>query len=100
MARRSYRPEQIIKKLREIEALLSRGFTVDEAARNSPVLTSLADHHRPTLRRRLLSPQLHCRGPRICEAHQLSVLLVLPASSFGVVITIPSNLLCTLCPLN
>ena len=33
MARRSYRPEQIIKKLREAEILLSQGSTVGEAAR-------------------------------------------------------------------
>ncbi len=33
MARRSYRPEQIIKKLREAEVLLSQGSTVGEAAR-------------------------------------------------------------------
>jgi len=33
MARRSYRPEQIIKKLREAEVLVSQGFTVGEAAR-------------------------------------------------------------------
>ena len=33
MARRSYRPEQIIKKLREAEVLLSRDSTVGEAAR-------------------------------------------------------------------
>jgi len=33
MARRTYRPEQIIKKLREAEVLLSQGSTVSEAAR-------------------------------------------------------------------
>ncbi len=33
MARRSYRPEQIIKKLREAEVLLSQGSTIDGAAR-------------------------------------------------------------------
>ncbi len=33
MARRNYRPEQIIKNLWESEALLSQGFTVGEAAR-------------------------------------------------------------------
>ncbi len=33
MARRSYRPEQIIKKLGEAEVLLSQGFTVGEASR-------------------------------------------------------------------
>ncbi len=33
MARRSYRPEQIIKKLREVEILLSQGSTIGEAAR-------------------------------------------------------------------
>ena len=33
MARRSYRPEQIIKKLREAEVLLSQGSTVGEAAK-------------------------------------------------------------------
>ena len=33
MARRSYRPEQIIKKLREAEVLLSQGSSVGEAAR-------------------------------------------------------------------
>ncbi len=33
MARRSYRPEQIINKLREAEVLLIQGFTVGEAAR-------------------------------------------------------------------
>ena len=33
MTRRSHRPEQIIKKLREIEVLLSQGSTVGKAAR-------------------------------------------------------------------
>ena len=33
MTRRSHRPEQIIKKLREIEVLLSHGSTVGKAAR-------------------------------------------------------------------
>jgi len=33
MTRRTYRPEQIIKKLREVEVLLSQGSTVGEAAR-------------------------------------------------------------------
>ena len=33
MARRSYRPEQIINKLREVEILLCQGSTVGEAAR-------------------------------------------------------------------
>ena len=33
MARRTYRPEQIIKKLREAEVLLSERSTVGEAAR-------------------------------------------------------------------
>jgi len=33
MARRSYRPEQIINKLREVEILLSQGSTVGAAAR-------------------------------------------------------------------
>ncbi|MBA7643155.1 hypothetical protein ES703_50869 [subsurface metagenome] len=33
MARRTYRPEQIIKKLREAEVLLSQRSTVGEAAR-------------------------------------------------------------------
>ena len=33
MARRSYRPEQIIKKLREAEVLLNQGSTIGEAAR-------------------------------------------------------------------
>jgi len=33
MARRSYRPEQIIKKLREAEVVLSQGSTAGEAAR-------------------------------------------------------------------
>ncbi len=33
MTRRSYRPEQIIKKLREAEVLLSQGETVGQAAR-------------------------------------------------------------------
>ena len=33
MARRSCRPEQIIKKLREAEVLLSQGSTVGESAR-------------------------------------------------------------------
>jgi transposase-like protein len=33
MARRSYRPEQIINKLQEAEVLLSQGATVGEAAR-------------------------------------------------------------------
>ena len=33
MAKRSYRPEQIIKKLREAEVLLCQGSSVGEAAR-------------------------------------------------------------------
>ncbi len=33
MSRRSYRPEQIIKNLREAEVLLSQGSTIGEAAR-------------------------------------------------------------------
>jgi|TARA_B100001971_G_scaffold121450_1_gene111890 transposase-like protein len=33
MAKRSYRPEQIIRKLREAEVLLSHGSTIGEAAR-------------------------------------------------------------------
>ncbi len=33
MARRSYRPEQIINKLREAEVLLSQGSPIGEAAR-------------------------------------------------------------------
>ena len=33
MAKRSYRPEQIIKKLRQAEIFLSQGSTVGEAAR-------------------------------------------------------------------
>ncbi len=33
MARRSYRPEQIINKVREAEVLFSQGATVGEAAR-------------------------------------------------------------------
>ncbi len=33
MARRSYRPEQIINKLREVEVFLSQGSTIGEAAR-------------------------------------------------------------------
>ena len=37
MARRSYRPEQIIKKLREAEVLLSQGENVGEAARKIEV---------------------------------------------------------------
>ena len=37
MAIRSYRPEQIIKKLREAEVLLSQSSTVGEAARKTGV---------------------------------------------------------------
>lgn len=37
MARRSYRPEQIIKKLREAEVLLCQGSTIGEAARKIEV---------------------------------------------------------------
>ena len=33
MARRSYRPEQIINKLREAEVLVSQGATIGEAVR-------------------------------------------------------------------
>ena len=33
MARRSYRPDEIINKVREAEVLLSQGATVGEAAR-------------------------------------------------------------------
>lgn len=34
MARRSYRPEQIINKLREAEVLLCQSSTIGEAARD------------------------------------------------------------------
>ena len=37
MARRSYRPEQIIKKLREAEVLLNQGPIVGEATRKTEV---------------------------------------------------------------
>ena len=37
MARRSYRPEQIIKKLREATVLLSQGSTISEVARKIEV---------------------------------------------------------------
>ena len=37
MARRSYRPKRIISKLREVEALLGQGSTIDEAARKTRV---------------------------------------------------------------
>ncbi len=37
MARRTYRPEQIINKLREAEVLLSQGSTIGEAARKIEV---------------------------------------------------------------
>jgi len=37
MARRSYTPERIIRKLREAEVLLSQGATVGEAARKIEV---------------------------------------------------------------
>ena len=37
MARRSYRPEQIINKLREAEVLLSQGSSVGEAVRKTGV---------------------------------------------------------------
>tara|TARA_B100002003_G_C14005617_1_gene485333 strand:+ start:58 stop:336 length:279 start_codon:yes stop_codon:yes gene_type:complete len=37
MARRSYRPEQIINKLREAEVLVSQGATIGEAARKIEV---------------------------------------------------------------
>jgi len=37
MIKRSYRPEQIINKLREAEVLLSQGSNVREAARNIEV---------------------------------------------------------------
>ena len=37
MARRSYRPEQIINKLREAKVLLSQGSTVGEASRKIEV---------------------------------------------------------------
>ena len=37
MAKRSYRPQQIIRKLREAEILLSQGSTVGEAARKIEV---------------------------------------------------------------
>jgi len=37
MTRRSYKPEQIINKLREAEILLSQGLTVGEAARKIEV---------------------------------------------------------------
>lgn len=38
MARRSYRPEQIIKKLREAEVLLSQGSAADQASRKIEVI--------------------------------------------------------------
>ncbi len=38
MARRTYRPEQIIKKLQEAEVLFSHGSTVGEAARKIGVI--------------------------------------------------------------
>jgi len=38
MMRRSYRPEQIINKLREAEVLLSQGSSVGEAARKIGVV--------------------------------------------------------------
>jgi len=41
MTRRSYRPEQIINKVREAEVLLSQGATVGEAARKIGVRTDL-----------------------------------------------------------
>ncbi len=41
MARRSYRPGQIIKRLREAEVLLSQGSTVGEAARKIGITASL-----------------------------------------------------------
>jgi len=37
MGRRSYRPEQIINKLREAEVLLSQGSTVGEASKRIEV---------------------------------------------------------------
>ena len=37
MAKRSYRPEQIIKKLREAEVLLRQGSTIGEATRKIEV---------------------------------------------------------------
>ena len=37
MVRRSYRPDEIINKLREAEVLLSQGSTVGEAARKIEV---------------------------------------------------------------
>ena len=37
MTKRSYRPEQIIRKLREAEILLSQGSTVGEATRKIEV---------------------------------------------------------------
>lgn len=33
MARRAYRPEQVINKLREVEVLISQGATIGEASR-------------------------------------------------------------------
>ncbi len=41
MARRSYRPEQIIKNLREGDVLLSEGSTVGEAARKIGVIEQI-----------------------------------------------------------
>jgi len=44
MARRSYRPEQIIKKLRETEVLLCQGVTIGGAAGKTGVTDET--HHR------------------------------------------------------
>ena len=41
MAKRSYRPERIIKKLREAEVLLSQGSTVGEAEIESCEITRI-----------------------------------------------------------
>ena len=38
MTRRSYTPEKIINKLREVEILLSQGSTIGEAARKIGVI--------------------------------------------------------------
>ncbi len=44
MVRRSYKPEKIIKKLREAEVLLSQGSGVGEATRKTQVIEQTCYH--------------------------------------------------------
>ena len=50
MARKSYRPEQIINKVREAEVLLSQGSTVGKATEKIEVIEQIHYRRRPGIR--------------------------------------------------